>query len=103
MHAMKPDKDIRVQEIRIPTAQGSIPALVLSPQEKPTDAVGILWLHGGGFIAGMKEMVCISRAAELVKKYGAVVLSPAYRLAVGAPYPAAVEDCYAALLYLRNL
>lgn len=102
MHAMKPDKDIRVQKIRIPTARGSIPALVLSPQEKPTDAVGILWLHGGGFIAGMKEMVYISRAAELVKKYGAVILSPAYRLAVGAPYPAAVEDCYAALLYLKQ-
>lgn len=102
MHAMKPDKDIHVQKIRIPTARGSIPALVLSPPEKPTDAVGILWLHGGGFIAGMKEMVYISRAAELVKKYGAVVLSPAYRLAVGAPYPAAVEDCYAALLYLKQ-
>lgn len=42
----------------------------------------------------------MSRAVELVKKYGAVVVSPGYRLAFQSPYPAAVEDCYQALLYL---
>ena len=50
----------------------------------------------------MKEMVHMSRAVELVKRFGAVVLSPGYRLALQAPYPAAMDDCYAALLYLRS-
>lgn len=68
-------------------------------REKPP---GILWIHGGGYITGMAGMVYMSRALPLVKKYGAVVLSPAYRLAGEAPWPAALEDCYAALLWLRD-
>ena len=51
---------------------------------------------------GMKEMVFMSRAVDLVKKYGAVVVSPGYRLSFVEPYPAAIDDCYDALLYLKN-
>ena len=102
MRSMLPDKGIRVQKLRIPTAQGSIPALLLSPQTAPVCATGILWLHGGGYVLGMKEMVHISRAVNLVKHYGAVVLSPGYRLALQAPYPAALEDCCAALRFLKD-
>ena len=102
MRSMRPDPAIRVRRLRIPTAQGSIPALVLFPKAAPENAPGILWLHGGGYVAGMKEMVHMSRAVELVKRFGAVVLSPGYRLALQAPYPAAMDDCYAALLYLRS-
>ena len=98
---MKPDPAIRVQKLRIPTPHGSIPALLLSPKCAPVNATGVLWLHGGGYIAGMKEMIHMSRAVDLVKKYGAVVLSPGYRLALQAPYPAAIDDCYASLLYLK--
>ncbi|MEI3085454.1 MAG: alpha/beta hydrolase [Oscillospiraceae bacterium] len=62
----------------------------------------MLWIHGGGYISGMKEMVYISRAVELVKSFGAVVVSPGYRLAPFSPYPAAIDDCYAALLYMKE-
>ena len=99
---MLPDKDVRVRKIRRPTPHGSIPALILSPRTAPADATGVLWIHGGGYIAGMKEMVHMSRAVDLVKKFGAVVLSPGYRLAPLSPYPAALDDCYAALIYLKE-
>lgn len=101
MRPMKPDPGIRVQAVRIPTENGGMSALLLSPLAAPKNAAGILWLHGGGYIAGMKEMVHASRAVDLVKKFGAAVLSPGYRLALKAPYPAAIDDCYAALLYLK--
>ena len=102
MRSMLPDKDVRVRKIRIPTPHGSIPALILSPRTAPADATGVLWIHGGGYIAGMKEMVHMSRAVDLVKKFGAVVLSPGYRLAPLSPYPAALDDCCAALIYLKE-
>ena len=44
----------------------------------------------------------MSRAVDLVKKYGATVISPGYRLSFIAPYPAAINDCYDALLYLKK-
>ena len=111
MRLMRPDRDICVRKIRIPAGRRQIPALVLSPKkatesdlmkESSAEAVGVLWIHGGGYISGMKELVHSSRAVDLVKKFGAVVVSPGYRLAPLAPYPAALDDCYAALLFLKE-
>lgn len=68
-------------------------------EEKPP---AVLWIHGGGFATGYAAMVHRSRAAGLVQKYGAVVFSPEYTLSGKAPYPAALHDCYAALLYIKN-
>lgn len=98
MRSMRPDPEIRVQEITIPAGRRRIPALVLSPTTVPVRATGVLWLHGGGYILGMKEMVHMSRAVDLVKKFGAVVVLPGYRLAFAAPYPAVLDDCHAALV-----
>lgn len=98
MRSMRPDPEIRVQEITIPAGRRRIPALVLSPTTVPVRATGVLWLHGGGYILGMKEMVHMSRAVDLVKKFGAVVVSPGYLLAFAAPYPAVLDDCHAALV-----
>ncbi len=55
MRPMKPDPGIRVQAVRIPTENGGMSALLLSPLAAPKNAAGILWLHGGGYIAGMKK------------------------------------------------
>ena len=99
---MRPDPDILVRKLRIPREGGSIPALLLSPKGTVSEATGVLWLHGGGYFAGMKEMVHASRAVDLVKRFGAVVLAPGYRLSLFAPYPAALEDGYASLLYLKE-
>ena len=102
MRSMLPDRDVLVRTIRIPAAHGSIPALLFLPRTVPVEATGVLWLHGGGYAVGMKEMVHMSRAVGLVKHFGAVVLAPGYRLSLQSPYPAAMDDCYAALLYLKE-
>ena len=93
-----PDKDIRVKKIKV----GRVPALVLSPAKRLSVPVAVFWIHGGGYITGMKEMVYMSRAADLVKKYGITVCSPGYRLAWQKPYPAAVKDCFQVLKYLSS-
>ena len=69
MRSMRPDKDICVKKIAIPSGRRKIPALVLSPKKAPVRATGVLWLHGGGYILGMKEMVHMSRAVDLVKRF----------------------------------
>ena len=102
MRLMLPDREILVRTIRIPAAHGSIPALLLSLRTATDNATGVLWLHGGGYAVGMKEMVHMSRAVGLVKRFGVVVLAPGYRLSLQSPYPAAMDDCYAALLYLKE-
>ena len=102
MRSMLPDRDVLVRTLRVPTAHGSVPALLLSPRTAQGNATGVLWLHGGGYAVGMKEMVHMSRAVGLVKHFGAVVLAPGYRLSLQSPYPAAMDDCYAALLYLKE-
>ena len=56
MRSMRPDKDICVRKITIPSdGRRQIPALVLSPKELPVMATGVLWIHGGGYITGMKR------------------------------------------------
>ena len=97
MIRLTPDKDVQTKKIQI----GNVPAIVVMPGGKVDNAPGILWIHGGGYILGMKEMVYMSRAIDLVKKFGAVVVSPGYRLAFHAPYPAALQDCYKTLLYMK--
>ena len=94
-----------VQRQMIPSTGRDIKVLILRPTRhvKPDNKTpGVLWIHGGGYVLGMAEMVFFTRAISLVKKYGAVVVSPAYRLAGEATYPAAIEDCYAALKYLKE-
>lgn len=103
MYKLTPDKNVNCDKIQIPRRDGKkIPALVLYSKNKTENSPGVLWIHGGGYMTGMKEMVHMSRAVDLVKKYNAVVISPGYRLSFMKPYPAAIEDCYDALLFLKE-
>jgi len=95
-------KGIIVEKKRIKCKRHSIPILVLSSENGTHDAAGVLWIHGGGYITGMKEMVYMSRAVDLVTNFGAVVISPGYRLAPLRPYPAAIDDCWDALLWVKE-
>ena len=92
------------KRVTIPSDSGGLQVLVLTPTE-PAPAEGrpgVLWIHGGGYLSGMAEMVYLTRAQDLVRKHGAVVVTPEYRLAGKAPYPAALLDCHRALVYLRD-
>lgn len=95
---MKPDDNTQIQKIRI----GKIPVIVLRPSVPPEKMPALLWIHGGGYFLGMKEMVYLSRAADLVNKFGITVISPGYRLALQKPYPAALQDCYRTLIYMKK-
>ncbi|MBQ3300542.1 MAG: alpha/beta hydrolase [Eggerthellaceae bacterium] len=76
--------------------------LMLRPKKSREPLPGVLWIHGGGYLMGMASMVHASRAAQVAREGLGVVISPAYRLACRHPYPAAVTDCYNALVYLKD-
>lgn len=65
----------------------------------PTAAM--VWIHGGGFVLGTPEQderTSLQYALQL----GIVVVAVDYRLGPKHPYPAPLDDCYAALKWLHD-
>ena len=88
---------------KIPVGDHSIRLLILRPLERGEAlAPGVLWVHGGGYQSGSAKDIFVTRALSLVVKFGAVLVAPDYRLSKKHPYPAALHDCWAALLYLKE-
>jgi len=94
-------EDVAVEDIQVPGPAGAPPVRVRTYRSRtiqgPTPA--LLWIHGGGYILGQPEMndfLCVDFAREL----GILVVSVDYRLAPEHPFPAPLEDCYAALRWL---
>ena len=88
---------------KIPVGDHSIKLLILRPLTRSEDPVpGVLWVHGGGYQSGSAKDIFATRALSLVVKFGAVLVAPDYRLSKKHPYPAALHDCWAALLYLKE-
>jgi acetyl esterase len=82
----------------IPGPGGDIPIRVYRAAAGPDPATRplVLYFHGGGFVLGALRMGDWM-SGNVAAQVGAVVVSVDYRLAPSHPFPAAVEDCYAAL------
>lgn len=74
---------------------------VYGPLSRKEAVPGLLWIHGGGYAMGTPEMD-EALIHHFVKASQCVVVAPDYTLSTKAPYPAALEDCYMALLWLRS-
>ena len=59
----------------------------------------IVCLHGGGWRAGKRQD--LDKAVELFASRGFVAVTATYRLAPAAKFPAQVQDCKAAVRWLR--
>jgi acetyl esterase/lipase len=98
--ALPPDRDdVAKEDRRVPGPAGApeLPVRIYRRKGGASGARGCVFeIHGGGFVMGSIEMMdpwCQRVAAEL----DAIVVSVEYRLAPEHPFPAGVEDCYAAL------
>ena len=92
-----------IEKRSIPVGERCVKLLILRPLARSAEkAPGVLWVHGGGYQSGSAKDVFVTRALSLVVKFGAVLISPDYRLSKKHPYPAGLRDCYAALLYLKE-
>ena len=69
----------------------------------PADGEGpfpaVVCIHGGGWVAG--DRTKMNQTIRVLAKRGYVAVSPDYRLAPHDPFPAQIEDCKAAVRWLR--
>jgi acetyl esterase len=87
-----------VEDRAIPGPGCELPVRVYTPETDGPHPV-VVYFHGGGFVLGTldsRDPICRPIASEA----DAVVVSVAYRLAPEHPFPAAVEDAYAATEYV---
>jgi len=84
-----------VKDLEVPGPGGPIPLRVYRPSQQ-ADLPVLVYLHGGGWtICSIETHDPTCR--ELANGAGCVVVSVEYRLAPEHRFPAAPEDCYAAL------
>jgi acetyl esterase/lipase len=95
-----------ISDAEVITLGSGVGIRLFRPDHEPAGvtepAPALLWIHGGGYVIGTAEMddrVC----ARFSKRLGITVASVQYRLAPEHPYPAALQDCYAALAWLAGL
>jgi acetyl esterase/lipase len=92
---------IENQDVPGPAGAPPVRVRVYRPPALQPGGPSLLWIHGGGFLIGMPEQddpYCIDFANAL----GILVASVDYRLAPEHPFPAPLEDCYAALRWLHG-
>jgi acetyl esterase/lipase len=94
--------EIVVEDRTIPGPEGApdLEITVLTPATGPTGPA-VYYIHGGGMMLGSRLSVDAS-FLDAVADRGFVLVSVDYRLAPEHPYPAAVLDCHAGLLWTAD-
>lgn len=94
------DQSVRVDEHFIPSCGGKLRLLVYRMKARPQRARPcLLNIHGGAFVMGAPEMDD-GENRRWARELDAVIVSPDYRLAPEHPFPAAHDDCHAALRWI---
>ncbi|MGW4214350.1 alpha/beta hydrolase [Lentzea sp. NPDC004789] len=91
--------DIRDTSVPGPSDAPDVPVRIYAPANRQGVVPGLLYIHGGGFVLGDLDMFH-AHVLRLVDELGVVIVSVDYRLAPEHPFPAPVEDCYAALQWV---
>ncbi len=90
----------RVEDLSISGPAGSVPVRLYA-MEHGGLRPALIYFHGGGWVFGnldTHDAVC----RALAKESGAVVISVDYRLSPEVKFPAAVEDSYAATVWVAE-
>jgi len=95
-----PEPVAEVSEHAVDGPGGPIPLRVYRPENEERPGA-IAYFHGGGWVVGTLDTYD-PLARALANAAGAVVASVGYRLAPENPFPAAVNDCWAAVNWLAD-
>ena len=89
---------LKVSEQSIASADLSTRVLIYQTSDRPNQPC-LLWVHGGGYVLGDADD---HRAKQFAYDLDITVVSVDYRLAPESPFPAGLNDCWQALLWLRD-
>jgi acetyl esterase/lipase len=96
---------LSVTDHEVPGPEGAppVPVRVYAPADAPppNGRPALLDIHGGGFVVGSIEMEH-AFASGAARTLDAVIVAVEYRLAPEHPFPAGLEDCYAALSWMTG-
>ena len=97
----QPGLDCR--EVFVPRDDGLRPlrTRVYAPLAASGPLPVMLYLHGGGYLHGVPEQFG-SVIADFIAAQPCIVVAPDYRKASEAPFPAAFDDAWTCLLWLRD-
>ena len=90
----------KVEDRAIPGPAGDIPVRVYTPVAAGGTGPALVYYHGGGWVIGDLEThdaLCRTLANEA----GCKVIAVDYRLAPEHPFPAAIDDAYAAVKWVE--
>ena len=93
----------RMEQRWMPRPDGSQLRLCICRPRKPLtgQVPGLLWIHGGGYAMGVPEMDAMF-VNRFMKAGDCIAVLPDYRLSTEAPYPAALDDCWLALKWMKE-
>jgi acetyl esterase/lipase len=96
-------KGITAEDRILPGPKGApdVAVRIYQKTKRPDTLPALLWIHAGGYMLGSIEQEDIS-AKRLTLAGECVTVTVEYRLAPENPFPAPVEDCYAALKWLAS-
>src|SRR3984957_16912076 len=95
-----PEPVYQVTDLTIAGPGGELPLRLYRPASgRPLPA--LLYFFGGGWVLGTID-TADGVARTLANSAGALVVVPGYRLAPEHPFPAAIDDCYAALRWVAE-
>ncbi|MDB0526825.1 alpha/beta hydrolase [Ralstonia solanacearum] len=97
--AAEPVRAVAIAERIIAGPGGDLALRVYAPRQPDPRRGIVLYLHGGGFVVGTARDYD-SVASALCEQSGCVVVQADYRLAPEHPFPAAVEDAWAAACWV---
>jgi acetyl esterase len=93
------DERIEFRDEQIPGPDGDVPVRIYQPRSGSSGC--LVYLHGGGFILGDLDSSHL-RALMTAAEADCTVISVGYRLSPEHPFPAPVDDCYAALVWTHE-
>ncbi len=92
---------VQTRNAAIPGPDGEIPARLYRPQNQQGPLPVLIYFHGGGFVIGNRDTHDIP-CRQLSLGAACLVVSVDYRLAPEHPFPAAVEDAWAATRWIAD-